>query len=131
MFFQVYRLSLQLLYLTAFTTKIEGQLMMTESEYTQLADAIFTSVENTLDDSESDIDYSLNGPVLEIEFEDGSQIIMNRHTPNQEIWLAAKSGGYHFSFINGQWLSKRDGCELFGKLSDLIRLGNGHDVKFM
>jgi CyaY protein len=103
---------------------------MNESEFTQLADAIFTRIENTLDSCESDIDYSFNGPVLEIEFEDGSQIIINRHTANQEIWLAAKSGGFHYSFQEGQWLSKRDGSELFGKLSELVRLGNGDAVQF-
>jgi len=98
---------------------------MTESEFTQLADIIFARIENTLDSSDSDIDYSLNGPVLEIEFGDGSKIIVNRHNPNQEIWLAAKSGGFHYSFQDGQWLSKRDGSELFGKLHELMRLGNG------
>jgi CyaY protein len=103
---------------------------MTESEFAQLADAIFTRIENTLDRCASDIDYSFNGPVLEIEFEDGTQIIINRHTANQEIWLAAKSGGFHYSFLNGQWLSKRDGSELFGKLSELVLLGNGDSVQF-
>jgi CyaY protein len=105
--------------------------MMSETEFTRLSDAVFSGIERAIDSSESDIDYSLNGPVLKIEFEDNSQIIINRHTPNQEIWVAAKSGGYHFSLINGQWLSRRDGCELFSKLSDLIRLGNGDDVQFM
>jgi CyaY protein len=105
--------------------------MMSESEFTQLADAVFARIENALDHTESNLDYSSNGPVLKIEFEDNSQIIINRHTPNQEIWVAAKSGGFHFSFINGQWLSKRDDCELFSKLSELIRLGNGDDVQFI
>jgi CyaY protein len=104
---------------------------MTESEYTQLANAIFVRIENTLDSDESNIDYNFNGPVLEIEFEDGSKIIINRHTPNQEIWVAAKSGGYHYSHMNGQWLSKRDGSELFEKLSELVRLGNGNEIRFL
>ena len=103
---------------------------MTESEYTQLADGIFRRIENALDNCDSDIDYNLNGPVLEIEFEDSSKIIINRHTPNQEIWLAAKSGGFHYSFIEGKWRSKRDDTELFGKLSELVRLGNGAEVQF-
>jgi CyaY protein len=104
---------------------------MTESEFTQLADGIFTRIENALDRCASDIDYNFNGPVLEIEFENGSQIIINRHAPNREIWLAAKSGGFHYSFLNGQWLSKRDGSELFSKLSELVRLGNGDEIQFL
>lgn len=101
---------------------------MTESEFTRIADAVFTRIENALD--RSDIDYSFNGSVLEIEFEDGSQIIINRHTPNREIWLAAKSGGFHYSLQDGQWLSQRDASELLGKLSELVRLGSGETVLF-
>ena len=101
---------------------------MTESEFNQLADTLFTRIENAFDNS--DIGCGLNGSVLEIEFEDGSQIIINRHTPNQEIWLAAKSGGFHFSLVDGQWLSKRDGSELFSKLTALIQLGSGETMLF-
>ncbi len=102
---------------------------MTESEFTRLADGIFTRIENALDSSSSEIDYSFNGPVLEIEFEDGSQIVINRHTANQEIWLAAKSGGFHYSFQDGQWLSTRDSSELFSKLGELVLLGNGKSIQ--
>ena len=100
---------------------------MTESEFTRLADAIFTRIENALDST--DIDYSLNGPVLELEFADGAQIIINRHTPNLEIWVAAKSGGFHFGFLDGQWQSQRDGSELFSKLSELVQLGSGESIQ--
>lgn len=99
---------------------------MTESEFTRLADAVFSRLENALDNH--DLDYNLNGPVLEIEFDDGSKIIINRHTPNQEIWLAAKSGGFHYSLQDGQWLSKRDGSELFSKLGELVQIGGGKNI---
>jgi CyaY protein len=101
---------------------------MTESEFTKLADAIFARIENALD--ANDLDYNFNGPVLEIEFDDGSQIIINRHTPNQEIWLAAKSGGFHYSLQNGQWISNRDGSELFSQLCELVKLGCGKNISF-
>jgi len=101
---------------------------MTESEFTQKTDAIFARIENAFDDS--DIECGRNGAVLEIEFDDGSQIIINRHAPTQEIWLAAKSGGFHYGFQDGQWLSKRDDSELFGRLSELIKLGSGENFSF-
>lgn len=107
---------------------MERQHPMTESEFNRLADAIFTRIENALDANTEDVECSFNGPVLEIEFEDGSQIIVNRHTPNQEIWVAAKSGGFHFNLQDGQWRSKRDECELFGKLSELVQLATGKPV---
>ncbi len=103
---------------------------MTESEFNELADAVFKRIEQTIDNCGADIDCEANGPVLELEFDDGSQIIINRHGPNQEIWLAARSGGFHYALDNGQWLSRRDGSELFAKLEELVKLGCGESVTF-
>lgn len=103
---------------------------MTESEFNELADAVFSRIEQAIDASGTDIECSPNGPVLELEFDDGSQIIINRHGPNQEIWLAAKSGGFHYGYQDGQWISRRDGSELFGKLGELVKLGSGEIVTF-
>jgi CyaY protein len=96
---------------------MERQSLMTESEFTQLADTIFSRIENALDNT--DIDCNLNGGVMEIELEDESKIIINRHTPNREMWIAAKSGGFHYHLLDGQWLNTRDGSEFFSKLSEL------------
>ncbi|MFA6013483.1 MAG: iron donor protein CyaY [Gallionellaceae bacterium] len=90
---------------------------MTESEFTQSANAIFSRIESALDNT--DIDCNLNGGVLEIELEDGAKIIVNRHTPTREIWVAAKSGGFHYKLLDGKWQSTRDQSELFGKLNEL------------
>ena len=103
---------------------------MTESEFTLMTDAIFKRIEQSIDASGTDIESNMNGPVLELEFEDGSKIIINRHMPNQEIWLAAKSGGFHYKMINGEWHSQRDDSELFSKLSELIQLGSGQRIVF-
>lgn len=103
---------------------------MTESEFNELADAVFKRIELAIDDSGADIECNLNGPVLELEFADGSQIIINRHGPNQEIWLAAKSGGFHYALQDGRWFSKRDGSEFFSKLEELIRIGSGESLIF-
>ena len=103
---------------------------MTESEYNELADVVFMRIEKAIDASGADIDCNLNGPVMELEFLDGSKIIINRHVINQEIWLAAKTGGYHFEYAQGQWLSRRDSGELFNKLSELVTLGSGEILTF-
>lgn len=103
---------------------------MTENEFNELADAVFSRIEQAIDASGADIECNLSGPVLELEFADGSQIVINRHAPNREVWLAAKSGGFHYALQDGQWMSKRDGSELFGKLSELVRLGSGKTVAF-
>lgn len=103
---------------------------MTENEFNELADAVFKRIEQAIDDAGSDIECSLNGAVLELEFEDGSKIIVNRHGPNREIWLAARSGGFHYALQDGRWLSRRDGSELFSKLEELVRTATGEDVAF-
>ena len=103
---------------------------MTENEFNELADAVFNHIEQAIDAGGADIECNLNGPVLELEFDDGSQIVINRHGPNQEIWLAAKSGGFHYAYKEGQWVNRRDGGELFGKLGELIKMGAGEAVRF-
>ncbi|MEW6562622.1 MAG: iron donor protein CyaY [Pseudomonadota bacterium] len=103
---------------------------MTESEFTQMADAVFDRIEQAIDASGADIDCNLNGAVLELECDNGAKIIVNRHTPSQEIWLAAASGGFHYSLQDDVWRSRRDQSELYEKLSELIRLSCGEQVGF-
>ena len=103
---------------------------MTESEFNELADEVFSRIEQAVDASGADLECNLNGPVMELEFDDGAKIIINRHGPNQEIWLAAKSGGFHYGWQDSQWRSRRDGSELFSKLEELVRLGCGADITF-
>ncbi|MFH0934092.1 MAG: iron donor protein CyaY [Pseudomonadota bacterium] len=103
---------------------------MNESEFKELADAVFERIETAIDASDADIEYDSNGSVLEMEFADGSKLIVNRHVPNKEIWLAAKSGGFHYAMTDGRWFSQRDGSELFAKLGELVQLGTGDRLEF-
>ena len=103
---------------------------MTESEFNEVADAVFARIEQAIDDADADIDYDSNGSVMEIEFADGSKVIVNRHVPNREIWLAAKSGGFHYALQDERWFSQRDGSELFAKLGELVQLGTGNRLDF-
>ncbi|HLP98434.1 MAG TPA: iron donor protein CyaY [Sideroxyarcus sp.] len=103
---------------------------MTESDFNRLADAVFARIEQVIDAGDADLDYDSNGSVLEMEFADGSKLVVNRHVPNREIWLAAKSGGFHYNYQGGRWLSQRDGSELFAKLRELVRLGTGTQLDF-
>ncbi|WP_293760881.1 iron donor protein CyaY [uncultured Aquitalea sp.] len=94
---------------------------MTESEFLDITDTIFRRIEEAIDDAGVDADYLRNGNVLEIEFDDGDKIVVNRHTANLELWIAAKSGGYHFGWRDGQWVASRDGKEFFSTLADAVR----------
>jgi len=104
---------------------------MTETEFNQAVDAIFLQIEAALDACESDIDTETSAGILTLEFENGSKIILNRQAPTQEIWVAAKSGGYHYRLDNGAWRNTRDSSELFTSLSSYISQQAGQDIQLL
>ena len=98
---------------------------MTESEFLALADETLGAIESALErasnDSDLDVECSRSGNVLDIEFVDnGSKIIVNSQAPMQEIWVAARSGGFHYRRVGAQWLNTRDQSELFASLSTMV-----------
>lgn len=102
---------------------------MEDKEFNALADAALARIEAALEACEADIDFELAaGGVLEIEFADGSKIIVNRHAVAREIWVAAKAGGFHFRWDGQSWLDTRDGVELMAKLSALASQQAGEVV---
>ncbi len=105
--------------------------MMTESEFNLLADAALERIDAGLEASGADLDWELkDGGVLEIECADGGKIIVNRHGIAREIWVAARSGGFHFRHdpAAAAWVNTRDGEELFAALSRLVSLQSGETV---
>jgi CyaY protein len=97
-----------------------------DSRYHTLADATFARIEQRLDDA--DLDFEVSGGVLTIEMDDGSKIILNRQPPVHEIWLAAKSGGFHFAWDGERWFSKRESASLDELLHSCIRLQGGPEL---
>ncbi|MDO5686346.1 MAG: iron donor protein CyaY [Neisseria sp.] len=94
--------------------------MMTESEFLRVSDRIFAYIEESLEDLDDDFDCYTLGNVLTIEHADGAQIIINRHLANGELWIAAKSGGYHFAPQAGVWYSERDRADFFTVLNRVL-----------
>jgi CyaY protein len=72
----------------------------------------------------------LEGGVLDITCPDASRIIVNRQTPNREIWVAARSGGFHFVSREGAWRDTRSGEELYASLARLIEQQSGVPVRW-
>ena len=97
---------------------------MTESEFETLAADALATLERAFEAALPEADVETKGAgVLEIEFPDGTKMVVNRHSAAREIWVAAKSGGFHFRYDGSQWRDTRDGTELFAALS---RLASGH-----
>ena len=102
---------------------------MNESEFNHLADAALERVSRALEESGVDCDWELKaGGVLELEFADGTRMVVNRHAAAQQIWVAARSGGYHFRREGSRWVDTRDGTELFASLSRRVSEQSGTPV---
>ncbi len=103
---------------------------MDDKEFNALADAALARIDAALERCDADLDFELAaGGVLEIEFADGSKIIINRHGIAREIWVAARAGGFHFRWDGSNWSDTRDGQELMAKLSELASRQAGESVQ--
>ncbi|CCN45236.1 putative Protein implicated in iron transport,frataxin homolog [Vibrio nigripulchritudo MADA3029] len=91
---------------------------MNDTEFHQLVDEQLQIIEEAIDDSGADIDYETSGNVMTLEFEDRSQIIINRQEPMHEIWLASKSGGFHFKLQGDEWICSKTGVELIAMVKE-------------
>jgi CyaY protein len=106
---------------------------MSETEFLDLAESTLDAIESALDrlndEDVIDVECKRSGNVLEIEFIDnGSKIIVNSQAPLQEMWVAARAGGYHYKRVEGQWRNTRDDSELFASLSQLASAQGGAEV---
>ena len=75
-------------------------------------------------------DVDLESGILTVTCPDRSRVIVNRQTPNREIWIAARSGGFHFALRDGRWIDTRAGEELFASLARIVALQAGVQVAF-
>lgn len=94
---------------------------MTDLEYLDHAEAALEAIEKACDrindETQADVDNQRTGGMVTLTFANRSQIIVNLQKPLQEIWVAARSGGFHYKFRDGQWTDTKDGGELFVGLS--------------
>ena len=103
---------------------------MDESEFNQQVDDIIEHIEEQLDELETDLDYETAGGIFTVAFENNSKIIINRQTPLKQIWVATKSGGFHFDFNEetNTWVKDDDGTELFNALSHYLTEQAGESI---
>ena len=102
---------------------------MNETDFHRAVDAVLARVERAAERTES-LDVDLEGGILTLECADGTRVIVNRQTPNREIWVAARSGVYHFRLGEGLWRDTRSGDELFDSLAREIRAQSGFEVRW-
>src|SRR5258708_33099643 len=100
--------------------------MVSESEFEALAAPVLERVEAALEASGLDLDLELKpGGVLEIEFADGSKIIVNRHLAAREIWVAARAGGVPFRWGGQAGRGTREGTGPLAALAKPVAAPSG------
>ena len=102
---------------------------MNESDFHSAVDAVLARIEAGIETADS-LDVDLESGILTITCPDDSRVIVNRQTGNREIWVAARSGGFHFVLRDGRWVDTRSGEELFASLARIVAQQSGAQVAF-
>ena len=103
---------------------------LTDSQYEVLASQVLARIEAAVDgwlqDDVIDIDAQRTGGLLELSLPGaGGKLVVNTQPPLHELWLAARSGGYHFRWVEGRWLDTKDGREFHAVLSQALTAQSG------
>ena len=111
-----------------------AQIVMTDLEFLDHAEQLLRAVELACDrindESDADIDNQRTGGMITLTFGNRSQIIINLQKPLHEVWLAARSGGYHFRFDGQQWADTKGQGEFFQRLTQDATTQSGMSLTF-
>jgi len=108
-----------------------------DKQFHEQGSYLLHSIELALEaaDDELDLDLDLErqgGNVINIRFRDKSVIVINTQPPLHEIWVAAKSGGYHYRWAGSinqpLWLDTKTGRELLSDLSQFASSQAGKEI---
>ena len=103
--------------------------IMTESDFHRAFEQVLARIEAAVEAGDA-LEADLEGGILTITCPDDSRVIVNRQTPNREVWVAARSGGFHFAWREGAWRDTRSGDELYASLARILALQAGEGVEF-
>ena len=107
---------------------------LSDSDYRAVTSRVLAGIEATIDrwlqDDVVDIDAQRTGGLLELGFPNGSKIVLNTQPPLQELWLAARSGGFHYKHVDGRWLDTRDAGDFYDALSACASEQAGRALRF-
>jgi CyaY protein len=107
---------------------------MTDSEFMDRAETLLKRVEASCDrindETDADVDNQRTGGMVTLTFSNRSQIIINLQKPLHEVWMAAKTGGYHYRWVDGQWQDTKGQGEFFASLARNASAQSGQDLVF-
>ena len=94
---------------------------MNEAEFNDQLDSLFDEIEDAVEDLDADIDADNSGGVLTLNCPDGSAIIFSRQSASRELWVAARSGGFHLGWDGERWYCARSEEDLATLLARVTR----------
>lgn len=107
---------------------------MTDLEFMDLAEQLLRTVERHCDRindaTDADIDSQRTGGMITLVFPNQSQIIINLQKPLHEVWLASRSGGYHFRHDGTAWQDTKGAGEFFQQLTADATAQSGMPLHF-
>jgi CyaY protein len=107
---------------------------MTDPEFMDRAESLLNSIEaqsdRINDETDADLDTQRVGGMVTLSFPNHSQIVVNLQKPLHEIWMAAKSGGYHYRWTDGHWQDTKGQGEFFAALTHNATLQAGQALRF-
>jgi CyaY protein len=107
---------------------------LSDADYQRETQTLLSRIEAVADrwlqDDVIDIDTHRSGGLLELSFPNGSKLIINTQPPLQEVWLAARGGGFHYKWVDGAWRDTRDGSEFVAALSRHATAQGGKPLDF-
>lgn len=113
---------------------VPPRVALTDADYQALTRQLLAGIEAQADawlqDDLIDIDTHRTGGLLELSFPDGSKIVINTQPPLQEVWLAARAGGFHYGWSGGDWVDTRDGSSFLDALSEQASRQGGRTLRF-
>lgn len=105
---------------------------LSDGEFHTRAQRVLATIEATLDrwlqNDVIDIDSQRTGGLLELDIPGGGKVVVNTQPPLHELWLAARTGGFHFRWVDDRWVDTREGGEFFAVLSREISAQAGRPL---
>ena len=68
--------------------------------------------------------------MVTLTFPDRSQIVVNLQKPLQEVWLAARAGGFHYKWTGQGWRDTKGSNDFFAELSRQASQQAGRPLDF-
>ena len=103
---------------------------MNEVAFNDNIDELYVAIEDAIDELDADVDCEISGGVLTLKAPDGSAMIFSRQSASRELWLAARSGGFHFTWVDEQWYCQRTEKSLKQMLAEISLEQIGEELVF-